>query len=332
MCGRTCLTLAPDEICSACGKNGKKLEWRSEFNLGRQYQGHIDNKGYNTSPQDITPVLVSSDHFTDDSDNSDKKEFEPVVVPMLWGIIPKYHKGDYRKHGLTTNNCRLEGLQNSKIYKPLMKSGQRCVVLCEGFYEWQTVTGAKSSERKVYYIYFPQDKGIKIEDKSTWNDIVPDFLMCGMMRMGIQCNTIITFESDKTLAWLHHRTPAVLETDQQVEDWLDFKRVPEAEALKLLKPPKNIVWYQVSNLVNNSRNKSDSCNKPMSAEKTPKSKMMQNWLKKASPKKEISPKKEVKSPKKEEISPKKEETPNSNGKRLNEEKKSDQSPKKSKRE
>lgn len=240
---------------------------------------------------------------------------------MLWGVIPKYHKGDYRKHGLTTNNCRKEGIQNSRIYKPLLKAGQRCVVLCEGFYEWQTVTGAKSSERKVYYIYFPQEKGIKMEDKSTWNDIstLKLFKCAGFFDVWYDENgdsmynyTVITFESDKTLSWLHHRTPAVLETDQQVEDWLNYRRVSDTEALKLLKPPKNLVWYQVSKTVNNSRNKSVECNKPMSGEKTPKSKLMQHWLTKGT-----SPKKEEKSPEKDTTSSKKETAHTSGGNKGN---------------
>lgn len=220
---------------------------------------------------------------------------------MLWGVIPRYHKGDYRKHGLTTNNCRLEGLETSKLYKPLLKSGNRCVILCEGFYEWQTVTGAKSSERKVYYIYFPQQTGIKMEDKTTWNDIskLNLFKVAGLFDVwhdengdSIYNYTIITFESDDTLKWLHHRTPAVLETDQQVQDWLDFERVSSKDALKILTQPKRLVWYQVSNFVNNSRNKSESCNKPLSEGKTPKSKMMSMWLKKAEVPSKSSVKKE----------------------------------------
>lgn len=221
---------------------------------------------------------------------------------MLWGIIPSYHKGDYRKHGLTTNNCRLEGIQNSRIYKPLLKRGQRCVVLCEGFYEWQTVTGAKSSERNVYYIHFPQEKGIKMEDKTTWNDLshLKLFKCAGLFDVWYDENgdsmynyTVITFESDKTLGWLHHRTPAVLETEKQVNDWLDYRRVPDVEALKLLTPPKSLVWYQVSKKVNNSRNKSTECNKPLSADKTPKSKLMQQWLMKSPKKNEAKPKEET---------------------------------------
>jgi hypothetical protein len=64
---------------------------------------------------------------------------------------------------------------------------------------------------------------------------------------------------------------------------LDYERVPPEAALKLIKQPKIIVWHRVSNVVNNSKHKSDDCNKPLEQPKSgqkivPKSKMMQNWV------------------------------------------------------
>lgn len=283
MCGRTCMTLEPRQICTACSKNKKPLEWRPEYNFSRKYEGHINGKGFNTAPQDITPIITSKAHFEEVASS------EVVVVPMLWGLIPRWHKGDYRKHGLTTNNCRLEDLHRSKLYYPLLKAGRRCVVLCEGFYEWQTVSGAKkASDRKVFYIYFQQKDGIKIEDKKTWDDInqVNLFKVAGLFdywsdEQGnkMYSYTVITYESNETLGWLHHRTPAIIETQKQVDDWLDFERVPEKEALELLVPATSIKWHEVSNHVNNSRNKSEQCNKPLEKEK--RNKLMDNWLKRA---------------------------------------------------
>lgn len=61
-------------------------------------------------PQDLSPVLVSAKHF-DSSANSNER----ILVSMLWSIIPRWHKGDYKKHGLTTNNIRIENLLTSKL-------------------------------------------------------------------------------------------------------------------------------------------------------------------------------------------------------------------------
>ncbi|XP_055603508.1 abasic site processing protein HMCES [Uranotaenia lowii] len=297
MCGRTCLTLEPKEIQCCCKyikpqtSNDEKSnkfkipEYRNEFNCGRKYQ-----PSYNLAPTDISPVLVSAAHFNDLKDSSER-----TLVPMMWSLVPRWHKGDYRKHGLTTNNCRLEGLAMSKLYNPLLQAGQRCVILCEGFYEWQTTKALKASERPAFFIHMPQADGVRMENKDTWdlkNSGIKLLKMAGLFDVWEDENgdklysyTVITFESNEKFSKIHHRIPAILENEEEVNAWLDFKRVPSNRALNMLKPSERIQWYGVSNLVNNSRNKSEQCNKPFEIGETkpkglgtPKSKLMQTWL------------------------------------------------------
>ncbi|XP_001656417.2 embryonic stem cell-specific 5-hydroxymethylcytosine-binding protein [Aedes aegypti] len=294
MCGRTCLTLEPREVQCCCKYQNatqtkpKTPEYRNEFNCGRKYQ-----PSHNIAPTDITPVLVSAAHFDEAKDSSER-----IIVPMMWSMVPRWHKGDYRKHGLTTNNCRLESLAMSKLYGPPLAAGHRCVILCEGFYEWQTTAKElKASERPAFYIHMPQNDGVKVEDKSTWElekaPAINLLKMAGLFDVWEDENgdklysyTVITFESNKKFSTIHHRIPAILETDEEVNAWLDFRKVGATRALNMLKPSESIQWYGVSNLVNNSRNKSDQCNKPIEDVKkpiakatgTPKSKMMQSWL------------------------------------------------------
>ncbi|XP_062562316.1 abasic site processing protein HMCES [Armigeres subalbatus] len=293
MCGRTCLTLEPKEIRCCCKyrkqshSNLKIPEYRNEFNCGRKYQ-----PSHNIAPTDITPVLVSAAHFDEAKESSER-----IIVPMMWSMVPRWHKGDYRKHGLTTNNCRLENLAVSKLYGPPLAAGHRCVILCEGFYEWQTTTKElKASERPAFYIHMPQNDGVKMEDRSTWDlekEAINLLKMAGLFDVWEDENgdklynyTLITFESNKKFSAIHHRIPAILETDEEVEAWLDFRKVGATRALNMLKPSETIKWYGVSNLVNNSRNKSDQCNKPIGSEPHPiskgstdlKNKIMQSWL------------------------------------------------------
>ncbi|XP_035894368.1 abasic site processing protein HMCES [Anopheles stephensi] len=296
MCGRTCLTLEPKDLESCCkyNKTGhskpKQPRYRNEFNCGKKYV-----PSFNVAPTDVTPVLVSAVHFDDSADSGDR-----LLVPMMWGMVPRWHKGDFRKHGLTTNNCRLEGLAFSKLYGPPLAAGQRCVIVCEGFYEWQTVKPMKPSDRPAFFVHMPQDENIKMEDKSTWQSGNGGQLqllrIAGLFDVWNDENgdklysyTVITFETEGPFSSIHHRSPAILETDAQVSDWLDFKRVPANRALNLLQPCQSLKWYRVSNIVNNSRNKSDQCNKPLAEGKlvdggstkgpvVPKSKMMQSWL------------------------------------------------------
>jgi len=52
--------------------------------------------------------------------------------------------------------------------------------------------------------------------------------------------------------------------DRFTQDWLDSRRVSASRAVSMLRPIDNLVWYEVSSVVNNSRNKSENCNKPIS--------------------------------------------------------------------
>lgn len=184
----------------------------------------------------------------------------------------------------------------SKLFRNAFHKGQRCVILCEGFYEWQTTDpkASKSSERTAYYIYMPQREGIRIEDKDSWHSSIDklDLLqMAGLFDIWTNANgeqiysySIISFGSDDKLNWLHHRSPAILDNEKAVADWIDYKRVTDTSyLLGLLKPTSSLEWHPVSRLVNNARIKSDQCNKRIDEsrrESTSESKLMQSWLSK----------------------------------------------------
>lgn len=116
-------------------------------------------------------------------------------------------------------------MRTSKMYKRSYEKGQRCVILCEGFYEWQTTKELKASERPAYYFYMPQNESVQITDAKTFNGgkDVNLLKMAGLFDIWTDQNgddmysyTVITFESDDKFSWLHHRSPAVLETDEQL--------------------------------------------------------------------------------------------------------------------
>lgn len=146
-------TLSQDKIQQACcvfDPNStiyKQLDWKESENGGRTY-----SPSYNLCPTDVSPVIILE---------SEKR----VLKPMLWGMIPPWHKGKFNDHKLSTNNCRIENILDSKLYQSSMKTGKRCVVVCDGFYEWQTT---KPKTKQPYFIYVPQDN-IEIDKPETWN-------------------------------------------------------------------------------------------------------------------------------------------------------------------
>ncbi|XP_069698023.1 abasic site processing protein HMCES [Periplaneta americana] len=221
MCGRTACSLCAEDVQKACTYLDRKSDkyklphWADNVKSRQQYK-----PSHNVAPTDVTPVLVSGTHFNDES--------ERMLQPMMWGMVPVWHKGDYKSHGLSTNNCRIEGLPTSKLYSGPLKRGQRCVVVCEGFYEWQTTKG--KGNKQPYFIYMSQNEGVRVEDPSTWScDWSEDngwkgpklLHMAGLFDVWtspegevIYSYTVITLESNDTLSWLHHRMPAILEGDQ----------------------------------------------------------------------------------------------------------------------
>ncbi|GBP38894.1 Embryonic stem cell-specific 5-hydroxymethylcytosine-binding protein [Eumeta japonica] len=266
MCGRTGLSLDKNQVQCACSykpKNATKFikpPWIDEHNGGKEY-----TPSYNIAPTDVTPVIISASRFTEDNTNR-------IIKPMMWGIIPPWHKGDHRNHGLSTNNCRIENIKSSKLYGPALREGGRCVIVVEGFYEWQTTKPTKI--KQPYYIYAQQD--LDVDNPETWNyDFDEDSGWRGIKLLSlagiysvwknsdvtIYCYSVITMDSNSTMNWLHHRMPAILESQEQVEAWLDIKNVNPEMALSYLRPVTILAWHPVSTDVNNSKNKSTSCNK-----------------------------------------------------------------------
>lgn len=60
----------------------------------------------------------------------------------------------------------MENIQTSAIYSPSLKKQQRCIIVCEGFFEWKS--GSDSKHKQPYYIYTNQDKDVKADDPTTW--------------------------------------------------------------------------------------------------------------------------------------------------------------------
>ncbi|XP_005992610.1 abasic site processing protein HMCES [Latimeria chalumnae] len=295
MCGRTACTLAPDEVRRACtyrDKQGKrrKPEWRD---------GDQDKykPSYNKSPQSNSPVLVSRKHFQKDADSSER-----LLATMRWGLVPSwFRENDPAKMQYSTNNCRSDGIMKKKSYKDPLLKGQRCVILADGFYEWQR----QKAEKQPYFIYFPQTKEEQSKSEETAEEEWKGWRLLTMAGL-FDCwqppdggeplfsYTVITVDASKTMDSIHDRMPAILEGDEAIEKWLDFGKVPSQEAVKLIHPTEGVDLHPVSTIVNNSRNNTPECIKPIELgaktqpELSASGLMMLKWLKTESPKKENS--------------------------------------------
>ncbi|KAJ7360391.1 hypothetical protein OS493_017024 [Desmophyllum pertusum] len=246
---------------------------------------------------------------------------ERVLQPMRWGLIPSWHRGDPKEFSYNMSNARSDTLLDKRSFKSPLEKGKRCVILAEGFFEWETQKGGK---KQPYYIYFKKDakvevkeeemsateggnpkgkqvlsqepevKKIHVKDESGTSTKVKeeDIARCGEIRLLTMAGlfdcwqapkgsanegedlfsyTIITVDSSPSLKWLHNRMPAILDGEEEVRQWLDCGEVPWKKALNLVTPKDCLEWHPVSTIVNNSRNKSPECVKPIDlAQKTEK--------------------------------------------------------------
>nr|CAB3253394.1 embryonic stem cell-specific 5-hydroxymethylcytosine-binding protein-like [Phallusia mammillata] len=306
MCGRTACTLNPDDVSRSCRykrKNGCKKNPKWVKNKDKYYPSH------NKAPQSYSPILLNGNHFLNAGNDCPyvSGDDERVLCAMRWGLIPKWFKGgNVDKVNYSMNNARSDTMLEKKSYKIPLQKGQRCVLVVEGFYEWHT----SSAGKQPYYIYFPDkdsdEPSSDPEDDQNENQPPTRLItMAGIFEKTLYENedfysfTVITVDADPSFSWLHHRMPAVLANDDEIDKWLDYENVPLDKALELIKPKNCLKWHPVSSFVNNSRNHGPECWKEINLDEiktsTPtkykqESKSMMQWLStaKSSPSKQAS--------------------------------------------
>lgn len=259
MCGRIALGLDPDKICHLCqykssdNKHEHKItpDWKNLYN-DRSYK-----PSYNMSPGMLCPVIILNKHLNDllGSDEVDYTQTltSRVVTPMLWGLVPSWYKGDIKQIQYKTINCKSETLDTKPAFRTAVKNGRRCVILAQGFYEWE-----KGVVKQPYFIYSDENKvKIEIKDEKYENliKIAGIFDEWKEEKSGKIYFTfsIITVDSkDSPIEWIHDRMPLILETDDEVNEWLDYDNYPINKAKELFKPAKSILYHAVSRDVNNT--------------------------------------------------------------------------------
>nr|XP_026266710.1 embryonic stem cell-specific 5-hydroxymethylcytosine-binding protein [Urocitellus parryii] len=289
MCGRTSCHLPRDVLTRACAYHDRQGQQRlPEWRDPEKYY-----PSYNKSPQSSSPVLLSRLHLEKGADSSER-----VIAPMRWGLVPCWFKeADLSKMPFNITNCRSDTILEKRSFKVPLGKGRRCVVLADGFYEWQR--SQVTSQSQPYFIYFPQVKTEKVSatagsgKEGTRKQVrVIDLVSFSAAVTQGPCSTTAEGDSGCGAQGVHRRMPAILDGEEAVSKWLDFGEVSTQEALKLIHPTENITFHPVSSVVNNSRNDTPECVTPLSlvVRKEPKasgsSQMMMQWLATKSPKKE----------------------------------------------
>lgn len=129
-------------------------------------------------------------------------------------------------------------------------------MLSEGYYEWQTTQGENNKQPFYLYQEIPDndDKPWKEKSLVKFAGLFNKTLLDGEVRYSC---TILTKESDGTMSWMHHRMPVILNSRQEVEDWLNYRDVNDRDAVEKLRslksdPKYEVKYYMVDKSVNKS--------------------------------------------------------------------------------
>jgi putative SOS response-associated peptidase YedK len=221
MCGRFTLTVDPADL-------------RDAF-PGLTFPENMTPR-YNVAPSQ--PVAVAA--------NNGKN----AVEFFKWGLVPSWAKD--ASIGNKMINARAETLAERPSFRAAYKR-RRCLILADGFYEWQSTPGAKSKTPMLIKL----KSGEPFAFAGLWEVWHPD------QEDAILSCTIITTTPNALMEKIHNRMPVILKPEAYPL-WLDTaEQTPDAlRGLdKLLKPypASQMTAFPVSRLVNDPKNDSPEC-------------------------------------------------------------------------
>ena len=222
MCGRFTITLEP-------------AFFQQEFELGKMPSEWQPR--YNVAPSQDIPVVI----------DGEKRD----VSLMRWGLIPHWAKDS--SIGQRMINARAETISEKPSFRQAFEQ-RRCLILADGFYEWQKQASQKSP--KVPFRFTLKDNhplafaGLWEKWRSPDDGVV-------------QSCTIITCQPNELVAPIHNRMPVILD-NSICWDWLSD--LPASALSDLLKPfpADKMTAYPVGVWVNNPRFDHIKCIEPLS--------------------------------------------------------------------
>jgi putative SOS response-associated peptidase YedK len=169
---------------------------------------------------------------------------------MRWGLIPAWAKDV--KIGVSMFNARADTIAEKPAFKGAWRTGRRCLVVTDGFYEW------RRGDKQPFAIAradapFTVMAGLWEEWKSPAGE-------------RIRSCTIITTEANELLGALHDRMPVIL-AEQDWPAWLGEAAADEAALKGLLRPypSERMKLWPVGRAIGNSRNDGPELAEPLAA-------------------------------------------------------------------
>ena len=221
MCGRFTITLEPGFWQEEFALKNTPSEWKPR---------------YNVAPSQDVPVVT----------NATEREIEM----MRWGLIPYWAKDE--SIGYKLINARSETIEQKPSYKYAF-SKRRCLILADGFFEWQRAA-RKQTPKVPYYFQLRDEKPFAFA--GIWE------IWKNAQEKEVFSCSIITCPANEIVAPIHDRMP-VLFNSSQCWKWLEEEAQATLKAMLQPYPAEEMKTYPVGRWINNPKNDSAECILPL---------------------------------------------------------------------
>jgi putative SOS response-associated peptidase YedK len=210
MCGRFTIMIEVDDLKDEFHLEDIPADWKPR---------------YNVAPSQSVAVITA--------------EAQNRLEWMRWGLVPSWAKDI--SIGSKLINARAETVMEKPSFRQAFNR-QRCLILADGFYEWQRPVGGKGAG--IPHLFRRAD-GKPFAFAGLWEIWQP--------KEGgtpLRTCTIITCAANELVSPVHERMPVML-SGAACWDWLNARTQVESLSLLLPYPAERMTSYPVSRLVNN---------------------------------------------------------------------------------
>ncbi|KAK1142561.1 hypothetical protein N8T08_007536 [Aspergillus melleus] len=300
MCGRYALGVRMRFIRNRMQEQGIQVDdappddsIRETYNFAPGYNGAIyradspnEERHQHQQPSNTIPNFPENEQVPSpanglskpNSPNNPNANAHYKLQSMKWGLIPSWTKRspDYGSL-MRTINCRDDSLVEDRGMWTSMKRKKRCVVICQGFYEWLK-KGPGGKEKVPHFV--KRKDGDLMFFAGLWDCVSfggqfalvpfpnPHLSLEVDAEESLFTYTIITTSSNPYLKFLHDRMPVILEPGSDaMKTWLDPTRTTWSKDLQsVLKPYESeLECYAVSKEVGKVGNNSPDFMVPVSS-------------------------------------------------------------------
>lgn len=178
------------------------------------------------------------------------------LMSASWGLIPRW--STHARQAGRPINARAETLASTPTFRDAVGRGRRCVVVTDGFFEWQKV-----DKQRLPFWFRPANEDRLLLMAGVW-----DSWFDPQAEEKKTTFSIVTTRASSDVTFLHHRMPVLLRDDEAVAAWLQPNAGLSDEDRALLQPSPagTLVPLRVSTRVNSVKNDDEACVAPPSNE------------------------------------------------------------------